>query len=81
MEAIGSPSRLIRHAVAAINLNELNFQILRPRIPIGDGIVMDSIRVEGADERSVPARGLWPWAAFTVALAAGLALFFIYPPR
>jgi len=42
---------------------------------------MDSVRVKEADERSVPARGLWPWAVFTVALAAGLVLFFIYPPR
>jgi hypothetical protein len=24
---------------------------------------------------------LWPWAVFTAALAAGLVLFFVYPPR
>lgn len=42
---------------------------------------MTQVRMEDTHERSVPARALWPWAVFTVALAAGLALFFVYPPR
>jgi len=42
---------------------------------------MDSVRAKVAEDRSVPAQGLWPWAVFTVALAAGLVLFFVYPPR
>ena len=33
------------------------------------------------DEGSVPARAAWPWAVFTGALVAGIALFFVYPPR
>ena len=33
------------------------------------------------EEASVPARAVWPWAVFTVALAAGIVLFFVYPPR
>lgn len=37
--------------------------------------------MEDTRERSVPARALWPWAVFTVVLAWGLALFFVYPPR
>ena len=31
-------------------------------------------------ERSAPARALWPWVLFAAALAAGLALYFVYPP-
>jgi hypothetical protein len=31
-------------------------------------------------ERSVPARALWPWLLFIAALAAALALYFVYPP-
>ncbi|HYH81863.1 MAG TPA: hypothetical protein VEX86_18795 [Longimicrobium sp.] len=40
-----------------------------------------NVRLEESQKRSVPARAVWPWAVFTVALAAGLVLFFIYPPR
>jgi hypothetical protein len=42
---------------------------------------MKQVHMEDTQDRSVPARALWPWAVFTVALAAGLALFFVYPPR
>lgn len=37
--------------------------------------------IEDDLDRSVPARAVWPWAAFTVALVAALVLFFVYPPR
>ena len=36
---------------------------------------------EIAEEGSVPARALWPWAVFTAALAAGILFYFVYPPR
>ncbi len=42
---------------------------------------MQHVRMEETRERSDPARALWPWAVFTAALAAGLVLFFVYPPR
>jgi hypothetical protein len=39
-------------------------------------------RIAVDDEQgSVPARAAWPWAVFTAALLAGIALFFVYPPR
>jgi hypothetical protein len=31
-------------------------------------------------DRRAPARALWPWVAFMAALAAALALYFVYPP-
>ena len=34
--------------------------------------------VEGV--RRAPTRALWPWLLFAAALAAGLALYFVYPP-
>ena len=37
--------------------------------------------LEDVEEGSVPARAAWPWAVFTVALFAGIVLFFVYPPR
>jgi hypothetical protein len=33
---------------------------------------------EGA--RRAPTRALWPWLLFTALLAAGLTLYFVYPP-
>ncbi len=42
---------------------------------------MNRVRLEEPKERSVPARALWPWAVFTVALGAGVVFFFVYPPR
>jgi hypothetical protein len=42
---------------------------------------MKHVRLEETEKRSVRARALWPWAVFTAALAAGLVLFFVYPPR
>ena len=40
-----------------------------------------SMEMEVDEEGSVPARAAWPWAVFTVALGAGIVLFFVYPPR
>jgi hypothetical protein len=37
----------------------------------------------GRDDEAVrtpPARALWPWLLFLAALAAALALYFVYPP-
>ena len=42
---------------------------------------MNGESMEMDDEGSVPARAAWPWAVFTVALGAGIVLFFVYPPR
>jgi hypothetical protein len=42
---------------------------------------MDGGSAEDEMDGSVPARVLWPWAVFTVALTAGIILFFLYPPR
>jgi hypothetical protein len=42
---------------------------------------MNAERLDEEMEGSVPARALWPWAVFTAALAAGIVLFFVYPPR
>ncbi len=42
---------------------------------------MNGGSLEDVEEGSVPARAAWPWAVFTVALAAGITLFFVYPPR
>jgi hypothetical protein len=35
---------------------------------------------EDREARRAPARALWPWLLFAAALAAGLALYFVYPP-
>jgi hypothetical protein len=67
--------------VAASCGSWLNFLV--PRLSstrIEDG-QMTQVRMAETQERSVPARALWPWAVFTVALATGLVLFFVYPPR
>jgi hypothetical protein len=42
---------------------------------------MNGGSMEVDEEGSVPARAAWPWAVFTVALATGIVLFFVYPPR
>jgi hypothetical protein len=34
----------------------------------------------GAGEGGEPVRAAWPWLLFAAALAAGLALYFAYPP-
>jgi len=36
---------------------------------------------EMAEVEGVGAGALWPWALFALALAVGLASFFIYTPR
>jgi hypothetical protein len=36
--------------------------------------------VDEAD-RGAPSRALWPWVGFIAALAAALALYFVYPLR
>ena len=35
---------------------------------------------EDKGARLAPTRALWPWLLFGAALAAGLALYFVYPP-